>query len=415
MAIRKDSYLKKLNNSNLEIPTPITREEKILSELAGVNGLGIELPTITSQDDGKVLKVSNGTWILDEGGGGGSSFDLSDRLAKGVDDNGNVIEGAIIEGCLVNNPSLYVKINKATGLWSHAEGTSTTASGKRSHAEGASTTASGQDSHAEGFYTIASGQGSHAEGDSTTASGVDSHAEGISTIASDEGCHAEGSQTKASGYYAHAEGNDTEASGDESHAEGSKTIASGQASHAEGNETEASGDNSHAEGICTIAASENQHVEGKYNVADEDGVYAHIIGNGTSKLGRSNAFAIKWDGTFVLANGTEITPAQFTALVSGGNEFIVTISESDSGLIADKTFNEIFEAKQANKSVYMIYKGKKNHVVITSGSMGMFDGVASVFLGESNSGWATGIPVVIVKISTSDQVTETYKSLTYGS
>ena len=45
----------------------------------------------------------------------------------------------------------------------------------------------------------------------------------------------------------------------------------------------------------------------------------------------------------------------------------------------------------------------------------MYKGVASVFLMESSSGWATGIPVVIVKISTSNQVTETYKSLTYAS
>lgn len=100
---------------------------------------------------------------------------------------------------------------------------------------------------------------------------------------------------------------------------------------------------------------------------------------------------------------------------SGSDEFVVTIDTSGEEHTADKTFSEIFAAKQANKSVYMIYKGKKNHVVITSGSMGMFDGVASVFLGESNSGWATGIPVVIVKISDSDQVTETYKSLSYAS
>lgn len=175
MAIRKDSYLKKLNNSNLEIPTPITREEKILSELAGVNGLGIELPAITSQDDGKVLKVSNGAWTLGESGEGGSG----------------------------------------------------------------------------------------------------------------------------------GEGED--------------------------------------------------------------------------------------------------------------NEFVVTIDASGENLIADKTFNEIFEAKQADKLVSMVYYGKKNHVIITSGDRGMPDGVASVFLGELSAGWDSYIPVVIVKISDSDQVTETYKSLAYTS
>lgn len=343
-----------------------------------------------------------------------NSFDLSDRMAKGVDNNGNVVEGAIIEGCLVNNPSSYVEVNKASGLWSHAEGTSTTASGERSHAEGASTTASGDESHAEGFYTTASGQGSHAEGDSTIASGVDSHAEGTQSVASSWSAHAEGSRTEASGYYAHAEGSRSEASGDESHAEGDSTIASGENSHAEGDSTTASGESSHAEGTGTIAAGNNQHVEGKYNIEDENGVYAHIVGNGTGKWGRSNAFALKWDGTFVLANGTEITPAQFAALVSGSNEFIVTISKSGSGLTADKSFNEIFAAKQANKMVYMIYKNKKSQVVVTSGDMGMYNGVASVFLAESNSGWDTSIPIVIVKISTNDIITETYKSIAFS-
>jgi hypothetical protein len=51
----------------------------------------------------------------------------------------------------------------------------------------------------------------------------------------------------------------------------------------------------------------------------EDSDYVFIIGNGTSsKAGtvRSNAFAMKWDGTFVFANGTEITPAQFASLLA---------------------------------------------------------------------------------------------------
>ncbi len=30
----------------------------------------------------------------------------------------------------------------------------------------------------------------------------------------------------------------------------------------------------------------------------------------------SNAFGIKWDGTFVFANGIEITPAQFAKLLA---------------------------------------------------------------------------------------------------
>ncbi len=73
--------------------------------------------------------------------------------------------------------------NIASGDYSHAEGTITTASGDSSHAEGNRTTASGTDSHAEGFLSTASGTDSHAEGSGTTASGTDSHAGGERTVA----------------------------------------------------------------------------------------------------------------------------------------------------------------------------------------------------------------------------------------
>ena len=75
--------------------------------------------------------------------------------------------------------------NVATGLYSHAEGGSTTASGSHSHAEGKDTIASGDCSHAEGEDTIASSDCSHAEGCLTTAKGTYSHAGGMGTIAND--------------------------------------------------------------------------------------------------------------------------------------------------------------------------------------------------------------------------------------
>ena len=71
------------------------------------------------------------------------TFDLSDRMAKGVNDNGEVVEGAIIEG-QINGLSA----NKASGKWSHAEGYNTVTLGNASHAEG--------------NYSIADGTGSHA-------------------------------------------------------------------------------------------------------------------------------------------------------------------------------------------------------------------------------------------------------------
>lgn len=179
---------------------------------------------------------------------------------------------AVIENDLENNI--------ASAPYAHAEGRNTRATGEQSHAEGVSTRATGEHSHAEGTGTTASGRSAHAEGNSQTASGNGSHAEGSGTTAS----------------------------GDSSHAEGGGTTASGNGSHAEGGATTASGDYSHSGGYGTQASEAYQTAIGKYNnYAGPSTSYAFIIGNGTDDNNRSNAFAIKWDGTLVLADGTEVT------------------------------------------------------------------------------------------------------------
>ena len=101
----------------------------------------------------------------------------------------------------------------------------------------------------------------------------------------------------------------------------SSTTASGDNSHAEGLATTASGALSHASGNSTVAQRKSQFVIGEYNQPDlygaditSKGEYVFIVGNGDSGS-ESNAFGLKWDGTFVFANGTEITPAQFAALL----------------------------------------------------------------------------------------------------
>ena len=241
--------------------------------------------------------------------------------------------------------------NKATGLHSHAEGCSTTASGYNSHAEGSGTTASGYDSHAEGGRTTASGNGgSHAEGSGTTASGDGSHAEGSGTTASGFYSHAEGNSTTASGDCSHAEGGfdvnkvlklfvsgdvgsttyQLSNSIDESYEKILKganvifgyvnarctavTKSNGKITHftlsTSLNPTTAitdkpfsfhigsiaAGSYSHAEGENTVAASNNQHTQGRYNVIDTKGKYAHIVGNGSDALNRSNAHTVDWEG-----------------------------------------------------------------------------------------------------------------------
>lgn len=109
-------------------------------------------------------------------------------------------------------------------------------------------------------------------------------------------------------------------SGESSHSEGYGTVASGFASHAEGNYTTASGDYSHSEGDGTIASSGRQHVQGKYNIDDPNDVYQFIIGNGIHPGDRSNAFAVKWDGTIVLWKDVntplELTPSKLEKLLA---------------------------------------------------------------------------------------------------
>lgn len=110
----------------------------------------------------------------------------------------------------------------------------------------------------------------------------------------------------ASGAYSHAEGWMSTASGYYSHAEGASTTASGNSSHAEGNQTVAKGFYSHAEGFLTNAAYMAQHVQGKCNIPDADGLYAHIVGNGSVDV-LSNAHTLDWSGNAWFAGTVEGT------------------------------------------------------------------------------------------------------------
>lgn len=194
----------------------------------------------------------------------------------------------------------------------HAEGYNTKATGAGGHAEGSNTTASGQYSHAEGEATVASGLRAHAEGYLANATGSYSHAEGYGTLgkgALGKADHAEGYQTvansgaTASNYGAHAEGKNTTASGNGAHAEGFASTAMGTGAHAEGQLTMASAPSSHAGGTSTIANHADQHVFGTLNIPDPSsesvsnhGIYAEIVGNGTSEQARSNARTLDWQG-----------------------------------------------------------------------------------------------------------------------
>lgn len=260
----------------------------------------------------------------------------------------------------------------AKGLYSHAEGNKTQANGHYAHAEGINTLADGTAPHAEGYNTWANKIASHAEGQHGTAFSDGAHVEGAYSysLALSITLTGEANATTYTvvdydsnkdiiknpnlliGYYCSAKGariidevrqggmhrtitldktlNATEAIteqtftfyctnaayGQGSHAEGIAIRADGAASHAEGYNTNAVGIASHAEGRETIAKYDNQHVQGKYNLVDPSGLYADIVGNGTSDSARSNAYTLDWSGNGWFAGkvsaGTVATPASVT-------------------------------------------------------------------------------------------------------
>ena len=112
-----------------------------------------------------------------------------------------------------------------------------------------------------------------------------------------------------------AEGKGTHATGTEAHAEGLETYAVGSYSHAEGTNTVAAAPSSHAQNSGTIASASGQTAMGTYNTAmNED--YCLVIGNGSGDSDRHNAFAMKWNGNIVLADGTELTVAQLKKITT---------------------------------------------------------------------------------------------------
>ena len=62
-----------------------------------------------------------------------------------------------------------------------------------------------------------------------------------------------------------------------------------------------------AAGDHVVSNFNAQAALGRYNAIDGNGDYALIIGNGTADDARSNAFAVKWDGTLYTARDTDTT------------------------------------------------------------------------------------------------------------
>ena len=284
-------------------------------------------------------------------------YNVADSSEAGADERGTYVE-------IVGNGEGYYTL--AAGAYSHAEGYQSVAGTSATHAEGYWTTAVGLGSHAEGQETSAVGSESHAEGYMTSAVGIYAHAEGQRTYAYGDYAHAEGDRTVAAELGSHVEGYNTTAYGLGSHAEGYKTSAYGQASHAEGASTCAIGVNSHAGGFATCSMADYSTAIGKYNAPTAE--YAFTVGNGTNNNNRSNAFAVKWDGT-IEANGQPISggttvvanPASGTAVaplsnLQVGND-IYSIPGASGGALYGTTNPS--DALGSNGSLYFKYNSRK--------------------------------------------------------
>lgn len=195
------------------------------------------------------------------------------------------------------------------------------------------------------------GANSFAIGENVEASGASSHAESSYTVASGDYSHVEGNYSQATNNCSHAEGFTTIASGKYSHSEGNNTTALGESSHSEGSYSKASSDWSHAEGYNTKASSNYQHVQGKYNIEDTNNKYAHIVGNGTTNIKRSNAHTLDWEGNAWYSGklSQEGTPTEDKDLVTKkyvddkmANLSIVKISKADFEALTTKDTNTLY-------------------------------------------------------------------------
>ena len=267
-------------------------------EKTGTEGL-VDTYTITFSDGNTTTyEVTNG-----------KSYTVDDAMS---DVSENPVQNKVVNAAIPKN----VKDGTGTNslIANTVSGNNTcVASGESAMAIGSKTTASGACAFASGDRSTASGDYSTAFGDGTSASGETSAAfnyagaKGLASFGANAGI-AKGEESFAANYGV--------TNGEASFACNDGT-ATGYGSFAVGNST-ANGKYSFCCGDGAIANGHSQTVMGMYNVPQGTGEYkvdtdyAFILGNGSSNNARSNAIAIRWDGSVVLANGTVLTPQQLS-------------------------------------------------------------------------------------------------------
>jgi hypothetical protein len=179
------------------------------------------------------------------------------------------------------------------------EGGGALAVGVNSYA-GESATAVGEGASASTTNAVALGGGATANGASASAIGYDAWAQGDDATASGVFSYAYGTYSTASATDAETFGYAATASGSDSYAYGDYSTASAFAATAQGQYSVAAGPNTTATGF-------GQFVVGQYNVQQGDPASWNPtddlfqVGNGTSPMNQSNAFAVKKNGDTTVA------------------------------------------------------------------------------------------------------------------
>lgn len=186
---------------------------------------------------------------------------------------------------------------------------------------------------------------------------------------------------------------------------GYKNTASNDFTFAMGIQTTASAPGAHAEGGLTVAASQYQHVQGKYNVVDSNGVYAHIVGNGTGKNNRHNAHTLDWQGNAWFAGEVQGTNLPYTI----SSKVLATVPASDIKIDGEIAVNNISINK--DRRYYIEFLGsKKLCSLLINGEIGDFIicNIGNYSIEIYNNTF--NISIYIDKINTSD-TTDTFTDL----
>lgn len=176
--------------------------------------------------------------------------------------------------------------------------------------------AKGKRSRVDGTTSLALEDYSYAGGNTCVSMGGSAGANGIATVAAADGSSTDGFKTIARGLYSHACGEETStgvdargavSAGYKTKANGKYSVSSGYYSTVDGDysfatnqNTKANAKNSSAFGLSTTADASEQFTIGKYNKENTDALF--IVGNGTSKTNKQNAFTVLKDGRAKIQN-----------------------------------------------------------------------------------------------------------------